>query len=455
MTSRSTPTQSVARCTTVAALTKIEEDAIWSKINWRVMPIILIAYITAFLDRINVGYAKLSMQKDLHFSDQIYGLGAGIFFLTYLVFEVPSNLWLEKIGARLSFMRIMVLWGLTSAATAWVTKPWHFYSIRLLLGMFEAGFFPGIILYLTYWYPSHRRGRVTGLFLFGMPIAGVLGGPVSGMIMSRLDGVGGWRGWQWVFVLEGVPTVLLGVLVYLVLSDKPEQASWLSDEEKSAMARVLEADHTADAEPHHHGKLRAAFRDPKTFILAFVFFACACAAYSLTFWLPTIVQGLGIKNVAAIGWYTAIPFACGAAGVLLVSRSSDYFRERRWHVSGSLVIGSCALYATTFIGNAVLPAMVLLSVSAFFIFGAALFWSIPPTYLSREAAAAGIAVISSLGIVGGFVSPFIIGWVKASTGRLDNGLLFMTVLICLGGVTLLVFLPKSAMRVGVTDECDR
>jgi sugar phosphate permease len=273
--------------------------------------------------------------------------------------------------------------------------------------------------------------------------------------MSQLDGVGGWHGWQWVFVLEGVPTMLLGVLVYLVLSDKPEQASWLSDEEKSAMGRVLEADHTADAEPHHHGKLRAAFRDPKTFILAFVFFACACAAYSLTFWLPTIVQGLGITNVAAIGWYTAIPFACGAAGVLLVSRSSDYFRERRWHVSGSLIIGSCALYATTFIGNAVLPAMVLLSVSAFFIFGAALFWSIPPTYLSREAAAAGIAVISSLGIVGGFVSPFIIGWVKASTGRLDNGLLFMTVLICLGGVTLLVFLPKSAMRVGVTDECDR
>ena len=187
------------------------EDAVYRKITWRVMPIVLIAYVFAFLDRINIGYAQLQMKQDLAFSDAIYGLGAGIFFLTYLLFEVPSNLLLEKIGARLTFLRIMVLWGLTSAATAFVTEPWQFYGIRLLLGVFEAGFFPGIILYLTYWFPSHRRGRVTGLFLFGMPITGVLGGPLSGMIMSGMEGLGGWHGWQWMFIVEGLPTVLLGV----------------------------------------------------------------------------------------------------------------------------------------------------------------------------------------------------------------------------------------------------
>src|SRR6201991_2337962 len=189
------------------------EDIVYRKISWRVMPIVLIAYVFAFLDRINIGYAQLQMKHDLAFSDAVYGLGAGIFFVTYLLFEVPSNLLLDKIGARLTFLRIMVLWGMASAATAFVSAPWQFYAIRLLLGVFEAGFFPGIILYLTYWYPSARRGRVTGLFLFGMPITGVIGGPLSGWILQTFDGVGGWHGWQWVFVLEGIPTALIGVIV--------------------------------------------------------------------------------------------------------------------------------------------------------------------------------------------------------------------------------------------------
>jgi D-galactonate transporter len=434
--------------TGTGAAPQAEEDAVWSKINWRIVPIILIAYIMAFLDRINVGYAKLTMQQDLQFSDAVYGLGAGIFFFTYLLFEVPSNLWLEKIGARLSFLRIMVLWGLTSAATAWVTTPTQFYIVRLLLGMFEAGFFPGVILYLTYWYPSTRRGRVTGLFLFGMPITGVIGGPLSGWIMKSFDGVGGWHGWQWVFVLEGIPTVLIGVIVYLMLADKPEQAKWLSDREKQIVKRVMDADHRGDAEPHHHGKLMAAFADPKTWILAFVYFTCACAVYTLTFWLPTLVKGLGITDVSAIGWYTAIPFGFGALGILLLSRSSDHFKERRWHVASTLVVGSIALYASTFTAGALVPSMILLSIAAFFIFGCALFWSIPPTYLSREAAATGIAVISSIGILGGFVSPTLIGWIKTATGSIDAGLLAMTVLICIGGLTLLLAVPKTALRVG-------
>lgn len=429
---------------------RAEQDAVWSKINWRVVPVILIAYIMAFLDRINVGYAKLTMQSDLQFSDHVYGLGAGIFFLTYLMFEVPSNLWLEKIGARLSFLRIMVLWGLTSAATAFVTTPTQFYIVRLLLGVFEAGFFPGIILYLTYWYPSERRGRVTGLFLFGMPITGVIGGPLSGWIMKNLDGVGGWHGWQWLFVVEGLPTVLIGVLVYLMLADKPEQAKWLDAREKEVVRKVMEADNGGKAGPSHHGKLMSALADGKTWLMAFIYFTCACAVYTFTFWVPTMIKGLGVSDIAQIGLYSAIPFGFGAVGILLMSRSSDYFKERRWHVASTLIVGSLALYATQFLGGALVPTLAMLSLASFFIFSCALFWSIPPTYLSREAAATGIAVISSIGILGGFVSPTLIGWIKTATGSMESGLLVMTLLVCAGGLAVLFGVPKSAVRVGAS-----
>jgi D-galactonate transporter len=417
------------------------------------MPIVLIAYIFAFLDRINIGYAQLQMKQDLAFSDAIYGLGAGIFFVTYLLFEVPSNLLLEKIGARLTFLRIMVLWGLTSAATAFVTEAWQFYGIRLLLGMFEAGFFPGIILFLTYWYPSHRRGRVTGLFLFGMPITGVLGGPLSGMIMGGMEGLGGMHGWQWLFIVEGLPTVLLGFLLYRMLPNKPSEARWLNDSEKALVQSVLDADHQVDTKPGHHGKLAAALADPKTYVLAFVYFCCACAVYTVTFWLPTMIKGLGIASIASIGWITAVPYIFGAIGVLVISRSSDRFKERRWHVGGTLVVGAAALFATSFLGGAFAPVMVLLCIAAFFIFGGgSLFWSIPPTYLGREAAAAGIAVISSLGILGGFVSPTLIGWIKGATGSIQMGLGALTALVIVGGLTILIALPKSAVRVGTADN---
>lgn len=432
---------------------QLVEDAVFRKITWGIMPMILIAYVFAFLDRINIGYAQLQMKQDLAFSDAVYGLGAGIFFVTYLLFEVPSNLLLEKIGARLTFLRIMVLWGLASAATAFVSAPWQFYGIRLLLGIFEAGFFPGIILYLTYWYPSQRRGRVTGLFLFGMPITGVLGGPLSGTIMSGMEGIGGMHGWQWLFLVEGLPTVLIGVLLYRLLPNKPAGAPWLNDTEKALVQSVLDADHRGDVKPGHHGRLAAALADSKTYVLAFVYFCCACAVYTLTFWLPTMIKGLGIAPIATIGWYTAVPYIFGALGVLVISRSSDRFKERRWHVGGTLVLGAAALASTPFLGTAIVPVMVLLCVAAFFIFGGgSLFWSIPPTYLGQEAAAAGIAVISSLGILGGFASPTLIGWIKSVTGSIQMGLLALTALVICGGLTILLGLPKSAVRVGTIDD---
>ena len=430
-----------------AGIDAAQENAVYARINRRVVPVILFAYVLAFLDRINVGYAQLQMKQDLGFSDAVYGLGAGIFFLTYFIFEVPSNLLMEKIGARLTFLRIMVLWGLCSAATMMVVEPWHFYTVRLLLGVFEAGFFPGVILYLTYWYPSHRRGRVTGLFLFGIPITGVLGGPISGMIMGNMDGLHGLHGWQWVFLLEGLPTAFVGVLVYLLLANKPDDAKWLSADEKSLVRRVLAADRRTEPAATH-GKLRAALSDPRTFVLAFVYFSWACAVYSFTFWLPTMIKDLGVTSMANIGWYTVAPYACAGLGVLTMSWSSDHFLERRWHVATALIGGALALYATTLFGHAFWPTMLMLCVAGFFIFGGTVFWSIPPTYLSQEAAATGIAVISSLGILGGFVSPSIVGYVKSLTGSIDAGLAVMTAIIIVGGLVTLIAVPASAVRVG-------
>ena len=431
-----------------ASATRSEEDVVYAKIIWRIIPIILLAYILAFLDRINVGYTQLQMKQDLGFSDAVYGLGAGLFFITYLLFEVPSNLLLEKIGARLTFLRIMVLWGLCSAAMMFVSQPWQFYTLRLLLGMFEAGFFPGVILYLTYWFPSHRRGRVTGLFLFGMPITGVIGGPLSGLIMSGMDGVAGFHGWQWVFLLEGLPTVLVGILIYVMLPNKPSEAKWLNDREKTLVRTVIEADRAGQTSSHH-GKLSAALADPRTWVLAFIYFTCAAAVYTMTFWLPTMVKLLGVTDIVQIGWYTVIPYAFGALGIILLSLSSDHFRERRWHVAGTMILGAIALYLTTFLGDAFWPSIAVLCIAAFLIFGGGvLFWSIPPTYLSAEAAATGIALISSIGILGGFVSPSLIGFMKDWTGSINGGLAFMTVLIITGGVVTLVGVPAKALRVG-------
>ncbi len=432
------------------------EKAVYRRIDLRIVPVIMIAYVLAFLDRINVGYAQLQMKQSLGFSDAVYGVGAGIFFISYLLCELPSNLWMQKVGARLTFLRIMVLWGLTSAATMLVVEPWQFYTVRLLLGVFEAGFFPGVILYLTWWYPSHRRGRVTGLFLFGIPVTGVLGGPLSGAILSGMDGVYGYAGWQWLFVLEGLPTALFGLVIYRLLSDRPADAPWLSASEKVLVQTVLDRDRaltgsesaSAPAHGQDHGRASAiaALRDPRTYVMGGIYFCCACSVYTFTFWLPSLIKALDVGSLGAVGLWSALPFAAGGLGILLVSWSSDHFLERRWHVATTLFLGTSALYATTLVGGAFWPTMLLLCVAAFFSFSCIVFWAIPPTYLSREAAAAGIAVISSIGILGGFVSPSIIGWMKTATGSLDAGLLLMAGISITGGLATLLLVPARAVR---------
>ena len=427
-----------------------EESAVYRKIDRRIVPVIMIAYVLAFLDRINVGYAQLQMKQSLGFSDAVYGLGAGIFFLSYFLCELPSNLWMQKIGARLTFLRIMVLWGLTSAATMFVVEPWQFYGVRLLLGVFEAGFFPGVILYLTWWYPSHRRGRVTGLFLFGIPITGMIGGPLSGAILTHMDGINGLAGWQWLFVLEGLPTALFGVLVYVLLADRPGQAKWLDAGERQLVQRVLDADQ-APGDSHDRAGALTALADPRTYVMAGIYFCCACSVYTFTFWLPTLIKALNVGSLASVGLWSALPYAAGGIGILLISASSDRLRERRWHVAMTLLLGTSSLYATTLVAGAFWPTMLLLCMSAFFSFSSVLFWAIPPTYLGRESAAAGIAVISSIGILGGFVSPSLMGWMKSLSGTLDAGLLLMAGVAALGALATLLLVPANALRVGRTE----
>ncbi|TLX56239.1 MFS transporter [Stutzerimonas nosocomialis] len=430
---------------------KAIEDAIYRKITWRLIPLLFLAYFMAFLDRINVGYAKLQMSADLGFSEAVYGLGAGLFFITYLLFEVPSNLWLEKVGVRVTLLRIMVLWGLVSASTMFVTTPEQFYAVRLLLGICEAGFFPGIILYLTYWYPTTRRGKVTGQFMLAIPLAGIIGGPVSGWIIAHMDGLAGLSGWQWMFLVEGLPASVLGVVCFFCLADTPAKAKWLTPQEKKVVEAVMQHDNGGAAGGHDRimGKLLVAALDIRVWLLAFIYFTTACANYTFTFWLPTMVRGLGVTDVGAIGLYSAIPYVFAALGVILVSASSDRRRERRWHVGGSLIIGAVGLASTPFLTDSLLASLVVLSFVAFFQFGAGIaYWAIPSTYLGKANAAVGIGLVSSIGVFGGFVSPSLLGFIKDLTGNLDNGIFTIAVLMLAGGLAILLLLPARAVRVG-------
>ncbi len=409
------------------------------------MPLIFIGYLLAFLDRINVGYAQLQMKSALGFSDAVYGLGAGLFFASYLLLEVPSNMLFERIGARLTITRIMVLWGATSAATMFVSTPGEFYTLRFLLGACEAGMFPGILFYLTLWFPSARRAKATGLFLFSLPIAGVLGGPISGWILSHMDGVNGWQGWQWMFLLEGLPSIVVGIVWYLFASNDPASAKWLSSEEKSIVAAALRQDGPIAGQ---HKNTWDAFRDPRVYVLGFIFFTNFCGVYTFSFWLPTMIKSMGVTDVAVIGMLSLIPYACGAFGMLLIGFSSDYFMERRWHIVLPTVVSALALSASTLITDSLPLSIALLSVAAFGIMGSSIaFWAVPPTYLNPKARASGIALVSSIGASGGFISPNIVGQVKMLTGSIDAGLYVMTSILCFGAVVVLLALPATVMRI--------
>ena len=418
--------------------------ALFSKIDRRHIPLLLIAYMIAYLDRINVGWAQLQMKQTLPFDDAVYGLGAGVFFIGYFLFGVPSNLLLEKIGARKTLLWIMVIWGLAATAMMFVSTPLQFYVMRFLLGAFEAGFFPGVILYFTYWYPQVRRGQVIAIFMSATTIIAVIAGPLCGAILKYFNGFGGLHGWQWLFMVQGLPAIVLGFLVYLLLEDKPANAAWLSRDEKQLLDDGFQHD-VKDVESEPPGTFWQMLRDPKVYVLSLVYFLLLGATYTLVFWMPTLIQSWGVKDLLLVGIYAAIPNAFGVIGMILIGRHSDKWRERRWHFAVCIAIAALGLFVTTlFKGNLVGSVLALAFATIGIASATPLFFALISEYLSTGAAAGGIAFISSLGNLGPAVSPSINGFIVRNTGDSAYSIYFVIALYLLSGTLLLLTIRPTS-----------
>ncbi|MBK9977002.1 MAG: MFS transporter [Gemmatimonadetes bacterium] len=417
------------------------ERRAYRRVTWRLIPFLFACYVAAYLDRVNVGFAKLQMLADLQMSETAYGIGAGIFFIGYFLFEVPSNLILHRTGARAWIARIMITWGLLSAATMWVTSATAFYALRFLLGIAEAGFFPGIVLYLTQWYPAPRRARIMALFMTAIAIAGVIGGPVSGWILSEMAGKNGWAGWQWLYLLEGIPAVLLGVATYFYLDDSIEGARWLPDDEKA----VLRAQLRADPAGEEHVSVMATLRDSRVVLLAALYFCSILGLYGLAFWLPQLIRTLGVAEPWRVGMLSAIPYGVATVAMVLAGQSSDRRGERRWHLVGSALIGALGLVGAAWFRTEPVAGMIAFSVAAAGILSLPpLFWTIPTTLLRGVSAAAGIAAINSVGNLSGFVSPYMIGAITDATGEATIGLYVLAAsLVASAGLSIAATAPPT------------
>src|SRR5690606_10663993 len=391
--------------------------------------------VAAYLDRVNVGFAKLAMLSDLQFSETVYGLGAGIFFIGYFMFEVPSNIIMPRVGARMWIARIMITWSILFAATTFLTTPTMFYIIRFLLGVAEAGFFPGIVLYLTYWFPSQRRSRMNALFMIGIPVAGVVGGPLSGWILNFFAGVHGWHGWQWLFVLEAIPSLILGLLCLCYLPNTIASAKWLSSDEKA----ILEANIQAEAGTKQTHSISSVFSSGKVWLMAIIYFCCMMGLYGISFYLPTLVKATGVKDALDVGLLTAVPYTIGVIATLLVARSADRNRERRWHFAIASALGGIGLFLSTVYGDNVFLALCALSLgTAGMLSTMPVFWAFPSAILGGAAVAAGIGLINSVGNLAGFVSPFIVGWLKDVTGSTNTGMYFVAGALIVGAILALM-----------------
>jgi len=420
-----------------------DDAALYRKVTLRIVPFLFICYVISFLDRINIGFAQLQMKHDLGFSDAMYGLGAAVFYIGYVMCEVPSNMLLARFGARRTFTRIMLLWGIASVCMMFVSQPEHFYLLRFTLGVFEAGFFPGIVLYLTYWYPARRRAVILSIFFAGVAVAGVLGGLVSGWIMRDMSGVMGLFGWQWMFAIEGAPAVVLGLLAAFWLVDGPQHAAWLTQQEKAHL--IVQRD--AEQRPSSSHSSRAfidALRNPRVYLFAFIYFSLTCASLTLNFWMPLMIRDFGVHDVMWISLYTVIPNAIGAVGLILIARHSDRRGERRKHFAACTIGGGIALSLLTLHLSSFAAMLGILSIAAVLIFAALpIFWTVPSGYLSGKAAAAGIGLISSIGITSGIVSPWMIGIIKTRTGSMDDALYLLTALLFVSGIALLRGVPNQ------------
>jgi D-galactonate transporter len=402
-----------------------DTNSVYRKIAWRLVPLLVLGYIVAYLDRSNIGFAKLQMSHDLGFSDAVYGLGAGLFYLGYSVFEIPSNLVLRRIGARLTFARIMIIWGLVSGAFALIETPLQFHALRFLLGCAEAGFFPGVLLYMTYWIPATRRARFTAFFMSAMALSGLFGGPLSGWVMSSMQGFGGWRGWQWMFIVEAAPAVVLGVITLFYLVDRPEQARWLTDAEKDVVKRDLDKEESKQRQASTGTSILDAFRDRRLYALGAMAIALLAGIGGISFWLPSILRASGIKEIWQIGLLSAIPYLAALVSQQWVAYRSDRRQERRWHAGVCAAIGGLSWLLMPSFSDQPGAALVLLTLVAAGSFGATgPFWSMPGALLTGKAAAAGIALVTTFGGIGGFIIPIIVGWATTKTGTLAAGQYF-------------------------------
>ena len=422
--------------------------ALYHKLNWRLLPLLFIGYVFAYLDRINVGFAKLQMQSDLGLSDAAYGAGAGIFFVGYVLFELPSTLMLPRIGARKTFSRILVLWGITSACMLFVRDVPTFYAMRFLLGVFEAGFAPGMIYYLSRWYGPNRMARAIAIVFIAGPMGGILGGPISAWLITTFAGVGGLAGWQWMFLIEGLPCVFLGVLMYVVLCDRPADAPWLNAAEKQLLETELG---TASARSH---SFRTVLRDPKLYVLASAYFCIIFSIYAMSFWLPAVIKALGVNDTQQLGWYAALPYVGAALGMYWIGRRSDRLGERRLHCAIPAATGAVLLILYPLAGGNLLVSMALLTLSISMMFMAyTVLWAMPSEHIKGEAAAGGIALINTIGLSGGFWGPAMIGWAKTATGSLDTGLVAVgCVFLC---AAFVIIATKPRTRTGVAGEYAR
>ncbi len=423
--------------------TTIRKSA-YRKIAFRLMPFLMLCYFCAYLDRVNVGFAKLQMMSDLQFSEAVYGLGAGIFFIGYFLCEVPSNIVLHKVGARRWIARIMITWGILSGCFAFVQTEWQFYTLRFLLGVAEAGLAPGLLLYLTYWFPSYRRARMTVLWFIAIPISGMIGGPLSGLIMDRMSGVHGWFGWQWMFVIEAIPTVLVGLLVLAVLKDSVQDANWLTQDEKNLVKQELAQD---NQHKEGHASVKEFVADKRLWLLAGIYFCVVMGQYAITFWLPTLIRNSGISDNWHIGLLTSLPYMCAIVVMILAGRSGDHFQERRWHLIIPMCAGAIALtFATLFASNLTLSLICLCIAASGVLTASSLFWMLPTNFLGGVSAAAGIAAVNSFANLAGFCSPYLIGWVTTNTGSNAIGMFLITAVLIFGASLVLRVPAKLVNR---------
>jgi ACS family tartrate transporter-like MFS transporter len=413
----------------------LEQRAI-RKITWRLIPFLMLLYFVAFLDRINIGFAALTMNKDVGLTSQMFGLGAGIFFLGYFAFEVPSTVILHKVGARFWIGRVMITWGLVSVAMAFTRGPISFYVLRFLLGLAEAGFFPGIILYLSYWFPANHRSAVTAMFMAAAPVAGLIGSPVSGALM-QLNGLLGLRGWQWLFLLEGLPALVLGFITFRFLTDRPADAAWLTADERDWLSSAIQREQTGIKDPRSHSAWRA-LADWKVLALSIAYFGTSAGLYTIGFWAPLIIKGLGF-SVFHVGLLVAIPNLIAVIGMVLWSRNSDRTGERYWHAALACLIGAIGMAVCARAGSSALLAIAGLSLTAFGVSAAKPpLWSLPTSFFAGTAAAASIGLINSLGTLGGFAGPYMIGSTNGTSGSFTRGLYLVGGTLIVSAVTIVV-----------------